>query len=58
MVRDPSDPKVWVQFAESDLAFANVKRTAKMMIEKQLFHAQQCAENAIKAVMVWHRCAP
>lgn len=58
MLYNPSQPEVWLKFAESDLAFAKVKRTQAMMIEKQLFHAQQAAEKALKAVLVLYGVQP
>jgi len=58
MVHDPSDPDVWLKFARSDLEYANVKRTSAMLVEKQLFHAQQCAEKSIKAVLVFAEIQP
>lgn len=47
-----------MKFAESDLAYAKVKRAQVMMIEKRLFHAQQAAEKALKAVLVLHGVQP
>jgi HEPN domain-containing protein len=58
MVHDPSNPDVWLKFARSDLAYANVERTSAMLVEKQLFHAQQGAEKSIKAVLIFVKIQP
>lgn len=51
----PDTPSAWLGRARSDLALAEVAlRTAGVMAEDACFHAQQCAEKALKALLV-HR---
>ena len=49
---DPGSPSDWLRHAKSDLAIARMARTKDVMIEDQCYHAQQCAEKSIKAVLV------
>lgn len=45
------DAREWLRYAEADLAFAGVPLPEKGMLEQLVFHAQQAAEKAIKAVL-------
>src|SRR5260221_8863911 len=54
-MRNKSESDLWLDFAESDLELArkgNISR--KVKIEMLCFHAQQAAEKAIKAVLVFN----
>ena len=44
----------WLRHAESDLSLAQIKRNGdEILIETLCFHAQQAAEKALKAVLVF-----
>ncbi|RLC89365.1 MAG: DNA-binding protein [Chloroflexi bacterium] len=49
----PDSPQAWLKRAHSDLAlaFAGV-RSPNVLLEDVCFHAQQCAEKALKALML------
>ncbi len=47
---DPSDPRVWLQRAYSNLRLAEKGLGKDVMLEDLCFNAQQAAEKALKAV--------
>lgn len=47
------EAREWLRYAEADLALAGVPLPKKGMYEQLSFHAQQGAEKAIKAVLVF-----
>jgi len=50
---DPSDPQEWLRRAQGHLALAKQARTLPGVLTEDLcFHAQQCAELAVKAALV------
>ena len=50
---EPTDPLAWVQRAEEDYAIASASlRRKKPWTYGACFHAQQCAEKYLKAVLV------
>lgn len=51
---DPSDPLAWVAKAEEDwrLARASIRLFRKISAYGACFHAQQCAEKYLKALLV------
>jgi HEPN domain-containing protein len=50
---DPTDPSAWVERAEEDYAIAAVSlRRTKIWTYGACFHAQQCAEKYLKAILV------
>ncbi len=52
----PGSPRDWLTHAESDLRLARVARERKDIIPEQAcFHAQQSAEKALKAVLLFKR---
>jgi len=54
----PDSPAARLARARSDLALArSAVHTADVLLEDACFHAQQCAEKAIKALLV-HRAIP
>lgn len=50
-----NDPKVWLKFAYADYALASGPRVPEAFPFLYCYHAQQCAEKAIKALMVHRR---
>jgi HEPN domain-containing protein len=49
------DPQAWLQHARSDLAVARaVLDTPDVLLEDICFHTQQCAEKALKGLLVQH----
>lgn len=50
---DAGSPEDWLRHARSDLALATAPRPAETLLEALCFHAQQAAEKALKAVLVW-----
>ena len=52
MSPNTGSPAEWLRHARSDLAIARLARSKDIMIEDQCFHAQQCAEKSIKAILV------
>ena len=50
---EPGEPRDWLRHAWSDLELAQTKRNSKVLLEDLCFHAQQAAEKAIKAVLVF-----
>ena len=56
--RDPTDPSEWLRRARSNLARAKADRNLpEVLLEDLCFDAQQAAEKAIKAVLVWRKAA-
>ena len=52
----PGSPQDWLAHAESDLSLARVARERKDVLPEQAcFHAQQAAEKALKAVLLFKR---
>ncbi len=52
-MNDPKDPLVWVSYAEEDYKVArSVLRYKKPLAHSSCFHAQQCAEKYLKAMLV------
>ena len=52
----PGSPKDWLVHAESDLKLARVARERNDILPEQAcFHAQQSAEKALKAVLLFKR---
>lgn len=52
--RLPSSPEEWMKHAQSDLELAKLGRKSKMVMNEQIcFHSQQCAEKAVKAVLLF-----
>jgi HEPN domain-containing protein len=49
------DPSHWLQYAKSDLALASGPRLPDVFLQLYCFHAQQCPEKAVKAVMIHRR---
>jgi len=51
---NPSDAKIWINYAESDLHAAYTLLESKEFFPLQIcFLSQQCAEKAIKAILVF-----
>lgn len=49
----PGSPRDWLRHAESDLALANLALEHEEILTEQVcFHAQQCVEKALKAVLL------
>jgi HEPN domain-containing protein len=55
-MHDPTEPLAWVARAEEDLAFArSALRRKTPLTYGATFHAQQCAEKYLKALLVARR---
>jgi HEPN domain-containing protein len=52
MGADAGSAAHWLRHAQSDLALAGVEPPSGVVLEHLLFHAQQAAEKALKAVLV------
>ena len=52
--RDPTDPRVWLARAQSNLKLAQLGHQAGIFLEDLCFEAQQAAEKALKAICVHH----
>ena len=50
---EPGEPGDWLRHAWSDLDLARVGRNSRILLEDLCFHAQQAAEKALKAVLVF-----
>jgi HEPN domain-containing protein len=50
---EPGNPPDWLRHAQSDLELARTRRNSRILIEDLCFHAQQAAEKALKAVLVF-----
>jgi HEPN domain-containing protein len=49
----PDSPQAWLERARSDLALARAALTMlDVLLEDACFHAQQCAEKALKALLM------
>jgi len=48
----PGSTLDWLRYAVSDLELAKVSGRPSVMFESLCYHAQQCAEKALKAVLV------
>lgn len=54
----PESPQAWLQRAQSDLALGRAALdTPDVFLEDACFHAQQCAEKALKALLIQRRIA-
>jgi HEPN domain-containing protein len=51
---EPGEPGDRLRHAWSDLELARTRRNSKILLEDLCFHAQQTAEKALKAVLVFH----
>lgn len=50
---EPYQPEAWLRRAQSDLALArHAAETDDVLPEDAVYHAQQCAEKALKAVLL------
>lgn len=54
---EPGGPQDWLRHAWSDLELARIKRNSKVLLEDLCFHAEQAAEKALKAVLVFESVA-
>ncbi len=53
MLPEPFSPEAWLRKANSDLVLARLAAREKGVLpEDAVFHAQQCAEKALKAVLL------
>ena len=50
----PGSPEDWLSHARSDLTLASISPPEGVMLEGLCFHAQQAAEKALKALLVYH----
>jgi HEPN domain-containing protein len=48
----PGSARDWLRYAVSDLEFAKMSGAPNVMLESLCYHAQQCAEKALKAALV------
>jgi HEPN domain-containing protein len=48
----PGNAQDWLRYATSDLELARMSTTPNVMLESLCYHAQQCAEKALKATLV------
>lgn len=49
----PESPQAWLQRSRSDLVLGRTARdTPEVLLEDACFHAQQCAEKALKALLI------
>ncbi len=54
----PDTPEAWLHRAHSDLALGRVAlSTAGVLREDACFHAQQCVEKALKALLIYKNLA-
>lgn len=52
----PESPQAWLQRARSDLVLGRAAVSMPdVLLEDACFHAQQCAEKALKALLIWRR---
>ncbi len=49
----PGSPSNWLRHAWSDLELARVGRNSRIVLEDLSFHAEQAAEKALKAVLIF-----
>ena len=50
---ETDSPKLWVKYAKADLALASIPLPPGVMYSQLCFHAQQAAEKALKAVLIY-----
>jgi len=50
----PGQPIEWLKRAKSNLAMAKIKKPEESLWEELCFNAQQAAEKALKAVLLFH----
>ena len=50
---EAGEPGDWLRHARSDLELARTPRSSKILLEDLCFHAQQAAEKALKAVLIF-----
>jgi HEPN domain-containing protein len=48
----PGSAEDWLRYAVSDLQLAKASGTPNVLLESLCYHAQQCAEKALKAALV------
>lgn len=54
----PESPQAWLERARSDLALARAALKAPgVLLEDVCYHAQQCAEKALKAMLIQRQVA-
>ncbi len=58
MRREAESVAAWLDYAQSDLAYARLSVEAPVSREIACFHAQQAVEKAIKAVLISFDIAP
>lgn len=51
----PGSTQDWLRYAVSDLELAKRRDTPHVLLESLCYHAQQCAEKALKAALIAHR---
>jgi HEPN domain-containing protein len=54
MPHDAGSPAAWLRFARADMGLARQRGAPDALLEALCFHAQQCAEKSLKAVLVHH----
>ena len=52
----PGSAQDWLRYAGSDLELARMSASPNVMLESLCYHAQQCAEKSLKAVLVALSC--
>lgn len=56
---DPTDPQSWVERAEEDYELARLSIDRQnVLVYGAAFHAQQCAEKYLKAILLRHNLLP
>lgn len=48
----PGSTQDWLRYAASDLGLAKMSGSPNILLESLCYHAQQCAEKSLKAVLV------
>lgn len=51
----PGSAQDWLRYAASDLELARMSGSPSVLLESLCYHAQQCTEKSLKAVLVAHR---
>ncbi len=49
---EPGSVQDWLRYAASDLELARMSGVPNVMLESLCYHAQQCAEKALKAALI------
>ena len=49
----PGSPDDWLRHARSDLELARIEKPENVLLESLCFHAQQAAEKALKAALIF-----